>query len=66
MIQNVLIYLVTINLILTGLLYLLSRVLERYRESLDEFANYLYELQEEFRKKGDVDDGRTRTSDSDE
>ena len=64
MLQNILIYLVTMNAIMLGLLYMLSRSLENYRESLDEFAIYLQSLQEEF--KGDDDDSRTRTSDVDE
>ena len=63
MTENILIYLVTMNVIILILLYFLSRKLENYRESLDEFASYLYSIQEEF--KGDDDDSRTRTSDVD-
>lgn len=62
MLQNMLVYLVTMNVIMLGLLFLLSRNLEKYRESLDEFASYLYSLNEE----GEDDDSGTRTTNIDE
>lgn len=62
MLQNMLVYLVTMNVIMLGLLFLFSRNLEKYRESLDEFASYLYSLNEE----GEDDDSGTRTTNIDE
>lgn len=44
---NILVYLNTLNLIILGALYLLSVSLERYRESLDDFASYLYSISQE-------------------
>lgn len=59
---NILLYLNTLNLLILGALYLLSVSLERYRESLDDFASYLYSLNEE----GEDDDSGTRTTNTDE
>lgn len=44
---NILLYLNTLNLLILGALYLLSVNLERYRESLDDFASYLYSISQE-------------------
>lgn len=61
MTENVLIYLVSMNVVLFGLMYFQSRVIEKYRENLDEFASYLHDLQEELEEK--KNDGGTRTPD---
>ena len=59
--NEIIVYLITINFLMLGLLYLFSRSLERYRDHLDEFAAYLRSLQEEIIKKDEDDDTRTRT-----
>jgi hypothetical protein len=61
MTENVLIYLVSMNVVLFVLIYFQSRVIEKYRENLDEFASYLHDLQEELEEK--KNDGGTRTPD---
>lgn len=60
MIENILIYLSTINVVIFILLYLHSRFLERYKESLDELAGYLYDIQESLDNEGE-EDGNTGT-----
>ncbi|MFW6282057.1 MAG: hypothetical protein ACOC1O_04620 [bacterium] len=62
MTENVLIYLVSMNVILFGLIYFQSKIIEKYRENLDEFASYLHDLQEELEEE--KNDGRARTSDA--
>lgn len=62
MTENVLIYLVSMNVVLFSLMYFQSRAIEKNKESLDEFASYLYDLQRELEEKRN--DGGTRTSDA--
>jgi len=57
--ETILTYLTTVNFLILGLLYLLSRKIEKTKLDLDEYAAYLYDIQEKLNKGEDGDDSRT-------